>query len=225
MLPARDIDSIDFRPFFDMVVGVLFVLLILIGALMFFEQVQHSESAAGEEQQRKHEWQIEKADFLAWLAGHLREGEIDPQVDLANSAVVIPADKVLDLGADGLPDVLDRPANKLGRILALDLACVAAAENRGGSCPSFRLLRLNEAVAEVRTGTLPSRTPLPRERFAHLAASLLAAKVLKGSPDLLKLSGSYGEMIFKVTSALGVQAPVTSPIGGEIALKFNFVAP
>ncbi|MBV9243227.1 MAG: hypothetical protein JO366_00275, partial [Methylobacteriaceae bacterium] len=155
----------------------------------------------------------------------LREGEINPQIDVANGMVVIPADSVLELGQDGLPDILDGPANKLGRILALDLACVAGAESRGGSCPSFRALRLNEAVAEVRAGALPSGASLPRERFAHLAASLLAAKLLKGSPDLLKLSSSYGEVIFKVSSALGAQVSTASPIGGEIALKFNFVAP
>ena len=54
METADDLDGVDFKPFFDMVVGVLFILLILIAAQLFFSQFQdQSETAAQENIERE----------------------------------------------------------------------------------------------------------------------------------------------------------------------------
>src|SRR5665213_2788398 len=103
MPPASDLDGIDFKPFFDMVVGVLFVLLILIGALLFFQSAQsdvtakqaQSEAQArqrAEEERTRQEWRTERAALLSFLADHLREHGVEASVDLANASIAIPLD-------------------------------------------------------------------------------------------------------------------------------------
>ena len=63
MEAADDLDGVDFKPFFDMVVGVLFILLILIAAQLFFSQFQdQSENAAQENIER--EWREEVSGFF-----------------------------------------------------------------------------------------------------------------------------------------------------------------
>jgi hypothetical protein len=227
MAPANDLDGIDFRPFFDMVVGIIFVLLILVGALIFFQQAAQEESAATAAQKLAHDWREQEAAFLNWLTGHLHDHGIAAQVDLANTTIVIPLADLARLAPGGLPEIIDAPTNDLGRALAADLGCVAASRSSALECAPFGLLRLNEAVVQVRAGSLAAGAALPPDRFAHLLASLLGAAILKGAPDLLALSNASGGIVMRTTSATmaaGADA-AGATIRGDLAMAFDFTPP
>jgi hypothetical protein len=237
MQPASDLDGIDFKPFFDMVVGVLFVLLILIGALLFFQTAQTDATAKqaqaqklaqqqAEEARKRQEWRVERTAFLDWIAGHLKERGIAASVDPDNASIAIPLATMAKLGDDGLPALASDATDKLGGTLAHDLACVAAQSDYAGDCAAFHLLRLDTAAMEVRIAPLGPGATLSQDRFGRLLASLLTAELLKGSPDLLRLSGSAGGVIVTTASAVAAGA-VAAPgaVGGDLAIGFAFTPP
>jgi len=226
VLPESELEGIDFRPFFDMVVGILFIFIILIGALLLFQQAQRVEDSAKESERRLDDWQGQKTQFLVALADHLRARGIDARIDLSNTAVVLPLDSVAQLGPDGLPDIKGGSTRDLGRILALDVGCVASPREDPKSCGPFDLLRLNEAVADIRIGPLSPSASLPQDRFGRLLSDLFAASLLKGSPGLLMLSGTHGDVVLRVTSALAAGKRASpGEIGGDLVIRFAFARP
>jgi len=227
MAPANDLDGIDFRPFFDMVVGIIFVLLILVGALIFFQQSAQDESAATAAQKLARDWREQEAAFLNWLSGHLHDRGIAAQVDLANTTIVIPLGDLARLAPGGLPEIIEAPTNDLGRTLVEDLGCVAASRRGAVECAPFGLLRLNEAVVQVRAGSLAAGAALPQDRFGHLLASLLGAAILKGAPDLLALSNASGGIVMRTTSATMAAGAGAAgeTIRGDLAMAFDFAPP
>src|SRR3954452_2308857 len=86
-----DLDGIDFKPFFDMVVGVLFVLLILISAQMFFSQWGAAHDPAKQDAEAAaRAWEQEQRLFLKDLAERLRAEGFDVSVDDVDRSIAVP---------------------------------------------------------------------------------------------------------------------------------------
>jgi len=222
---ADDLDGGDYKPFFDMAIGVLFILLILIGSLLFFQTADKAtESASAQNSAR--ERQAEIAAYLQWLADHLRAQGLVAEVDQANSAIILPLGELATIGGDGLPALQSQATKDLGQVLAHDLACIAPGADRPGSCGTFPQLRLDEAAAEVRTGEIAGGASLQPDRFGTLLTDKLSAAVVEASPDLLRLSGRDGSALWKVRSTLGTGRPAaTQTVGGDFAIGLTFTAP
>ncbi len=92
-------DAIDFKPFFDMVVGVLFILLILVSAQLFFSQWQNAaspaETAAREAEAKRLRADADVAAFIDELVEALRAAGFSPAVDRLGRSVSIPASQVM----------------------------------------------------------------------------------------------------------------------------------
>jgi hypothetical protein len=220
-----DLDGGDFKPFFDMAIGVLFILLILIGSLLFFQTADKAtESTSAQNSARERQAQI--AAYLQWLADHLRAQGLMAEVDRTNSAIIVPLGQLATIGGDGLPVLQSQATKDLGRVLAHDLACIAPAAELSESCNSFPQLHLDEAAAEVRTGEIATGASLRPDRFGTLLTDELSAAVVEASPDLLRLSGRDGGALWKVRSALGTGRPAASQtVGGDFAIGLKFTAP
>jgi len=225
MQPADDLEGGDFKPFFDMAVGILFVLLILIGSLLFFQTAARDQPTADEKQQRTAEWRKELAAFLALLADDLRARGLDAAIDADRTALVLPLDAIAALDRDGFPQILPRQTSDLGQVLAADLACVGNAADRTGRCAPFRLLNLTGATAELRIGAV-SAPGLPPERLGSLLDSEFAATLFRSVPDLLRLSGSDSGTLLKTVGTAGTAVP-SKPgvIAGDVEIVLNIAAP
>src|SRR5260370_3488 len=86
-------DGSDFKPFFDMIVGVLFILLILISAQMFFAQHSVEDSAVDDDAKKvalERNKQIKS--FLEDVAERLQKNGFDVDVDLIRRQLVLRLD-------------------------------------------------------------------------------------------------------------------------------------
>src|SRR5438045_2732124 len=90
--PGELDDAIDFKPFFDMIVGILFVLLILVAAQMFFTQWGASDERTPQEkaQQVRLEWEREITAFLTDAAERLRARGLQPTIDQVDRTLAVP---------------------------------------------------------------------------------------------------------------------------------------
>ncbi len=225
MQSADDLDGIDFKPFFDMVVGILFVLLILIGALLFFQTAANTPPAPSEDQ-RMSEWRMEMAAFLDLVAGDLQARGLDTKVDTDRTTIVIPLGMIAELDADGLPSVMAKPAKDIGEVLASDLGCVTVASRRTGRCADFRLLTPSRTIAELRLGAIDTPAGLSPTRLLTLLQSQFAAMLYKSTPDLLRLSGIDGGALMEARGTLGTAKAVRlGAVSGDFALRFDFTPP
>ena len=217
-----DLEGGDFKPFFDMAMGVLFIFLILIGSLLFFQTVDKTTGAvSAQNNAREREMQI--AAYLRGLADDLRARGLMAKIDLANAAIVLPLGQIATVGGDGLPKLQPQAAKGLGEVLARDLACVApAGGDRSGGCAAFPLLRLDRAGGNVRIGEVAAS--LAPDRFGYLLAGELSSAMAEASPGLLGLSAGDGSMLWKIESAVGAgKAGGPGTVGGDFSIAFRFV--
>lgn len=220
-----DLDSIDFKPFFDMIVGILFILLILISAQMFFAQHGGAETSAAEEAQRRVlERERQVTAFLDDVADRLRAKGLDARVDRNRRAVVLPLAQVTEPARGGVPQFAQGPVGALGAVLAKRLPCVLPAGARPGDCPDTSLLSLGEVQADLRLDGVPPGAVLPPDRYAQLATTLFSATLLDRRPDLLGLTGRAGTPALRVSGlAQGAAADQNQKApGGELDLVFAF---
>jgi hypothetical protein len=218
MQAADDLENGDFKPFFDMAVGVLFIFLILIGSLLFF---QTADRVATSTPDSARERQTQLAAYLKWLAGDLRSRGFTADVDRANAAIVVPLGQLAGVGGDGLPRLEPQAARSLGEVLTRDLACVAPAGDRSGACAAFPLVRLDRAGGEVRIGEAATAALAP-DRFAYLLADQLSAAMAEASPGLLRLSAADGGILWRVKSAIGAGKAGPGTLGGDFTIGFQF---
>ena len=220
-----DLEGGDFKPFFDMAMGVLFIFLILIGSLLFFQTVDKTTGAvSAQNTAREREMQI--TAYLRGLADDLQAQGLTVEVDLANAAIVLPLGQIAMVGGDGLPKLLPQAAKGLGKVLARDLACVAPMVDRLGDrpagCAAFPLLRLDRAGGDVRIGEVAAS--LAPDRFGYLLADELSSAMAEASPGLLSLSSGDGSMLWRIESAVGAgKAAGPGMVGGDFSIAFRFV--
>src|SRR5215212_1219045 len=118
MTTDTESDGSDFKPFFDMIVGVLFILLILISAQMFF--AQHSEQSAVEAEAKKVSLERNKQikSFLEDVAERLRKTGFDVDVDLSRRLLVLRLDQFSKPPVGGIPKFSEERVQVLGQILS-----------------------------------------------------------------------------------------------------------
>lgn len=210
-------DETDFRPFFDMVIGILFVLLILVAAQIYFQQAQ-GQGVADEAARR--EAALRRAaisTFLSSMAERLRAAGLAADTDPEAGSVVLRSSDVVSLDATGRPDIVTAPAAALGSALATLTACVTQPRSAVPACAGFEQLHLEALAIRLRTGALPPTADLPRDRSGDLAVALLSAALLRGTPGLIEASTDDGG---RVVTFGGSLAPAGSP--GDVTLAFDF---
>lgn len=226
MQSGADVDGIDFRPFFDMVVGILFILLILIGALLFFQQSAQDENAARGAEHNAQVLDAQITRFLELLGSDLRQRGFGAGVDLANRSVSLPLAVLAKVGPGGLPELSEERAKSLGQALAGDLQCLVSVPQHPETCGAFDRLRLNGASLQVQTGNLPEGAALPQDQFARLLRSEFAANLFRATPALLSLVNSAGAPILEAAGSLSTAPPPDrESLGGEIRIGFEFAPP
>lgn len=220
MQATDDLEGGDFKPFFDMAVGVLFIFLILIGSLLFFQTADKATvSVSAPDAAREQEMQV--AAYLGWLVDDLKAKGLAAETDLANAAIVLPLGQVAMIGDDGLPKVKLQAAGDLGHILSHHLACVTPGVERAATCRNFPLLKLDHANGDVRVGEVAA--VLQPDRFGYLLAGELSSAMGEAAPGLLALSAANGGMLWKVGSAVGTaKAAGPGTVGGDFYITFRF---
>ncbi len=221
-----DIDGVDFRPFFDMVVGILFVLLILIGALLFFQQSSQDEAAAKEAERNARILEAQTVKFLEKIAGDLRQHGFDPRIDLPNRTVSVPLAGFAKIGPDGLPEVPDQAVKDLGTTLAGDLQCVLPGATSSDPCKAYDHVQLNLASVRVQAGGLQSASALPQDQFARLLTSEFSTALFRGVPRLLNLTNAAGLSALETAGQLSAAAALPGEsIAGEVAVHLDLAPP
>jgi hypothetical protein len=193
-------DGTDFKPFFDMIVGVLFILIVLISAQMFFAQRSMEESDAGKLQRNE---QIRS--FLEDVAGRLRMNGFEPGIDLVRRRITLSLDQLSSPPTVGIPTFLDQRVKAVGRVLSNRLECIW----------------LGEVEVELRAVAPPQGSTLAPDRFSQLATTLFSARLLSGQPDLLSLTGAGGTPLFRFQSAAPLN-PASGGAGGLVQFSFIF---
>ena len=227
METADDLDGVDFKPFFDMVVGVLFIRLILIAAQLFFSQFQdQSESAARENIKR--EWREEVSGFLDRFQRGLGERGMAARIDREHIALAMPLSAFAGAGDDGFPRIASGPMLALGRALGESMGCVGKTAGKSADCPAQHLLHGDQVRIKLRHSATPERPGLPQERYGRLLESLFGAALLRATPDLLRQSGSDCAIALHIASS--ISAAVADPaapgaLGGDLIVNFKFVPP
>ena len=226
MHSSVDIEGVDFRPFFDMVVGILFVLLILIGAVLFFQQSAEDESAAREAELNARVVDAQIARFLAMMANDLRQHGLETRVDLPNRSVSLPLGSLANIGPGGLPDVSAQGVEDLGRTLANDLQCLIPAMQHPGFCTPYDRVRLSLASVRVQTGNLTDGAALPHDQFARLLTSEFSTTLFRTAPSLLSLANEAGYAAVDTVGRLSMASPEAGrSIGGEVEIHLDFTPP
>jgi len=220
--PPSDVDAVDFKPFFDMVVGVLFVLLILIAAQMFFVRWAGSPdelSAREKEEQADLARKTQVSKFLEDLAIHLRQNGLVVTVDRVNQAILLPLGSLADPTRD--VSVQSSEASRLSEVLTGRLRCLPGqAGPKPGDCPTVNALQLGGLLVEVRVGQVPVGIRLPPDRYALLLSTRLGGLLLRDSSELLAITGSGGAPALQVKSSV-FAAPGSEPVG-DILIRFSF---
>jgi hypothetical protein len=224
-------EAIDFKPFFDMIVGVLFVLLILISAQMFFTQWASdpvTKKAQEEAQRISLEWQREISLFLARTAERARGSGLTVILDHVDRSIVIPVSEIARVDRTGEPRVEQEPIRALGEAALGELDCLRgqARAPRPG-CSDYEFLRLGRMEAETRLGSKPPSSNLAPDRYAKLIATLIAASLLQQTPDLLAVTGSGSGPAFQTGSSLAASHENAEPtvLRGDFLLRFTFEEP
>src|SRR5260370_23695236 len=112
-------DGSDFKPFFDMIVGVLFILLILISAQMFFAQHSVEDSAVDDDAKKvalERNKQIKS--FLEDVAERLQKNGFDVDVDLIRRQLVLRLDQFSKPPVGVIPNFSDERVEVVGQILS-----------------------------------------------------------------------------------------------------------
>lgn len=223
--------DIDFKPFFDMVVGVLFVLLILVAAQLFFTQWAATPSTATQPdraQKLRLDWEREASTFVEHLANRLRSRGFDVKLDIVDRSMSLPLGEIAQSEPGGSPRVDAAGIGAIGEILSERLRCLPGQSGpRAADCPPLTILRLGQMRAEVRLQGAPEQALAP-DRYARLLAALIQADLLRGAPRLLDATGSGGGPALRMESTLLSVPSASAPNGalpGDFALRFAFEPP
>lgn len=226
MTPPSDLDAIDFKPFFDMVVGVLFVLLILVAAQMFFIQWAGSpqEMPAREKtEQAALAWEKDITELLEDIAARLHQNKLDVTIDRVRRSLSIPFAAIAEPKHDQAPRIT-AASGKLSEVLAGRLRCLPSQTGpKSADCPAVSSLRLGRLEVEARIGEVPEGVRLPADHYASLVSTLLGAALLQDSAELLAITGTGGIPALHMKSS--VLGPSSLQSGGDVAIHFVFEQP
>ena len=215
-------DSIDFKPFFDMVVGILFILLILIAAQLFFARFE-TNSPEAQAQQKRAMRLAEQELFLNAVAANLSRAGFSAQADRSANTVSVPLELITKFEkSNTLPD--DDAASRYASTLTNAIVC--ASSTAVASCNrnydvSLAQVSFLAAITDVAAGA----TPPPS---AQILAMRLEASLFGAAPQFLLQNGSLGTAMFARSFEIvptAVPAAATGNIqssSGLLLVKFAF---
>ncbi len=224
-MPQNEADAVDFRPFFDAAIGMLFVLLILIAAQLFFAQWGPVPQETAEQKKIRAAQELDKqaAAFLRDLQHRLNGNGIAAAIDLVDRSLSVPLRALLTADANALPDAGARLPDLAG-ILGGRLQCVrAGAVDRPADCPPADRLTLSRLRGELRLGE-QEKAPLQPDRLAQYLAIAVFSAMVRAAPDLLAVSASDGSpAVSWSSSVVGREgAGKNVDLSGDLLLRFTF---
>ena len=217
-------DDVDFKPFFDLVVGVIFILLILVAAQLFITRWDaDSQPSPPSPDIRREVFEAERKAYLDTLAASTRLVSPGTRVNHATQTLSIPIAPLRAAGAVGreanAPFVFDSARiAELAHILADQLGCVTPAS--GPACPALRMLRLLRSEGHALSGPAGGSSASAR---ARLLGVMISAALLGARPHLLDLRTQGGEPVFPM---IFMAQPVeTDDDAGQIDIRLIFMDP
>jgi hypothetical protein len=211
-------DTIDFKPFFDMVVGILFILLILIAAQLFFTRFE-TDSPEAQAQQKRAARLVEQELFLISVADTLRKSGFAPVVDRVGNSVSIPLSSVTwpqtTASAQWPLPNQDRVAAYAQQLTGA-MNCTAL--NQISICAKRFDVNFAAARFELNLGGQPAgATPNPQ---AQVLAMQMGAAIFGATPDALALNGYQGTALFP--SFVKVTPATVLPEASALVVEFTF---
>lgn len=221
----NDSDAVDFKPFLDAVVGILFILLILITAQMFFNRWADVVEDAARDRNREARlaWENEATVFLNDLADRFRAIGTNPVVDLRAKSISLPLSDLAQVGIDHRPRINPVTAH-VGRLLAEHLLCLGGTNvTVQGNCPKLDILRLGRLESQLHVGA-PQGGDLPADAYAYYFSIIFSAKFVDEAPGLLAIrDSSGGPAVQALTRAAAVGPPFSGQSQeGYLTLQFLF---
>lgn len=215
MKSESEVDDSDFKPFFDMIIGVLFILLILISAQMFFASAPERSSALDEKNKLSLKRDIQRKFFLEDFRDRLRAGGFQVELDLPARTLILDLAQFSSTSVGGVPQFSENRTKSFSREMSDRLACVFAVQSVG--CVDTNLVQLGQVKVDV-GGALPSSdSNLSRERFAELQSTLFTAAILSHQANLLALTGSGGMQLVQFSPS-----SESADTGGRVRMRFVF---
>lgn len=217
-----DLDGIDFKPFFDMVVGVLFVLLILISAQMFFTQWGSARDPAKvDADEIALAWDEEQRRFILDVADRLRIAGFSVTPDEIARTVAIPLSSVVTIGPDAQPGV-DPKLATAGAVLSERLACLRR-DAAGSDCLTFNYLALGDLASATRLRGAATPGGIAPDRYSYLLSTVLLGAMLQAAPGLLADSGRPDGATVRAESSVATDGHGSGL--GDLAFRFTFRPP
>lgn len=222
-MTTNEDEVIDFKPFFDLVVGILFILLILVASQLFFSRWKDTPSpqdaAAQAREQRRVATLADIDTFLDGLSSALGKAGFTPALDRVGRRIIIPSGEVLKTPtASGSPGASAR----LGKTLLAQLHCVDGSSGPArGACDGKGVARIAAVKARLQLpGLAGTATPAPPARVAGLN---LSASLFSAAPDLLAVTAPGGGPAVSPEIAVTALPTTTQPAPeGDFTLEFTF---
>jgi hypothetical protein len=211
-------DTIDFKPFFDMVVGILFILLILIAAQLFFTRFE-TDSPEAQAQQKRATRLIEQELFLNSVADTLKKSGFVPTVDRVGNRVSIPLSSVTGPQKNtGAQWPLPNPEKITAFAQGLTRTMSCAALNQTAFCAKRFDVNFASAAFELTLGGgAAGATPNPQ---AQILAMQMGAALFGAAPEALAWYGYQGTALFP--SVVKVTSATVLPEASALAVEFTF---
>lgn len=173
-------DNIDFKPYFDMVIGILFLLLIIISAQLFFtrydDQALESEVERARREQLMQDWTHQIEEFLTRTAANISAGGVDATPDPQGRRILIRASQLVSWAAAGTGEARTMAGAVAQTAAALRQAANCATPAAPSGCPPRGLLALDGfSLDTLVIGTSPRQDQAPDSHAAAAAAVLVGA--------------------------------------------------
>jgi hypothetical protein len=205
MSPAEsDEEPFDFKPFFDMIVGVLFVLLILIAAQMFFARHEVEVDRASEARTA-----ASAADALHAAETKALLDRIATELTVRGFQPVVTYDRRL-VSADLPASSETEAAATLAAALMKTAACAAPDTAGHPGCPAYSTLRLERLSLELGTASSVAEA----EADAVRRALQFSAAMVGAHPELLRMRATSGGFVLPPSGAVGVARPAGAGAAG-----------
>jgi hypothetical protein len=210
-MPSQTNDDFDFKPFFDLIVGILFILLIMISSQLFFTQW---EKAVPElEKARLSELRESEITLLLdKLAARLDKDGLQASVNRPAQIVQV----ILPLAPDapaGLARAERAAVKLLGNALAEVLGCAARATNILHSCQRYEHVSLLGIDLGVAAPASSSEVSI-----------FLAADLLENAPTLITMRSAAGRPLLSSTVVQPIAEAVAAKGTVQLSIKLNMAA-
>jgi len=232
---AQDGDNIDFKPFLDMAIGILFILLILIASQMFFQRAASEQDTPPQDaRQQRLAWEKEALLLVQRVATRLDAAGLQSGADLAARSVSLPLSRLIDTTDQG-------HANQRLQANATAAAAIAEAVDDElsclitpvGACPSYQFLKLGSFKLTYLVTQSPAFSPaLPIGAYARLVSSSLSHAIAQHRPNLFGLANAAsrpaweGDSIQVQPEPVGASGEVVvAGLRGRLNIGFTFDGP